>query len=140
MQNLYVLSTWGHHMVYMGSPYMFYINIIACGWLGNYYYIIIIFTIIEVRRVYRHPDFNSSSIDNDIALLRLPALPAYPDPTTGIPTMGVTDRACLPQWNEALPAVGTRCMVMGWGKASTSHSFGTDVLMYTRVSTRVTSV
>ena len=32
--NLYVLSTWGLHMVYMGSPYIFYIYMIRCGWLG----------------------------------------------------------------------------------------------------------
>ena len=33
--NLYVLSTWGRHMVYMGSPYIFYIYMIKCGWLGR---------------------------------------------------------------------------------------------------------
>ena len=37
--NLYVLSTWGPHMVYMGSPYIFYIYKIKCGWLGNYRYL-----------------------------------------------------------------------------------------------------
>ena len=32
--NHYVLLTWGPHMVYMGSPYTFYIYMIKCGWLG----------------------------------------------------------------------------------------------------------
>ena len=32
--NLYVLLTWGPHMVYMGTPYIFDIYMIRCGWLG----------------------------------------------------------------------------------------------------------
>ena len=32
--NLYVLLTWGPHMVYTGSPHIFYIFMIKCGWLG----------------------------------------------------------------------------------------------------------
>ena len=32
--NLYVLVTWGPHMVYMGTPYIFDIYMIRCGWLG----------------------------------------------------------------------------------------------------------
>ena len=32
--NLYVLLTWGPHMVYMGAPYIFDIYMIRCGWLG----------------------------------------------------------------------------------------------------------
>ena len=35
--NLYVLLTRGPHMVYMGTPYIFYIYMITCGWLGCYY-------------------------------------------------------------------------------------------------------
>ena len=33
--NLYVLLTWGPHMVYMGTPYIFDIYVIRCGWLGD---------------------------------------------------------------------------------------------------------
>ena len=33
--NLYVLLTRGPHMVYMGTPYIFYIYMITCGWLGS---------------------------------------------------------------------------------------------------------
>ena len=33
--NLYVLLTWGPHMVYMGTPYIFDIYMIGCGWLGR---------------------------------------------------------------------------------------------------------
>ena len=32
--NLYVLLTWGPHMVYMGTKYIFDIYMIRCGWLG----------------------------------------------------------------------------------------------------------
>ena len=32
--NLYVLLTWGPHMVYIGTPYIFDIYMIRCGWLG----------------------------------------------------------------------------------------------------------
>ena len=32
--NLYVLLMWGPHMVYMGTPYIFDIYLIRCGWLG----------------------------------------------------------------------------------------------------------
>ena len=34
--NVYVLLTWGPHMVYMGTPYLFDIYMIRCGWLGWY--------------------------------------------------------------------------------------------------------
>ena len=33
--NLYVLLMWGPHMVYMGTPYIFDIYMIRCGWLGR---------------------------------------------------------------------------------------------------------
>ena len=33
--NLYVLLTWGPHMVCMGTPYIFDIYMIRCGWLGS---------------------------------------------------------------------------------------------------------
>ena len=33
--NLYVLLTWGPHMVYKGTPYIFHIYLIRCGWLGS---------------------------------------------------------------------------------------------------------
>ena len=32
-KSLFVIR-WGPHMVYMGSPYIFYIYMIKCGWLG----------------------------------------------------------------------------------------------------------
>ena len=39
--NLYVLLTWDPHMVYMGTPYIFDIYMIRCGWLGIIIIIII---------------------------------------------------------------------------------------------------
>jgi len=87
----------------------------------------------KVRRIFRHPEYNSSTIDNDIALLRLPELPAFFSSATGTSSRGVVTPACLPRSSEEHPPVGTRCMVMGWGKASVSHGWGTEVLMYTRL-------
>ena len=35
--NLYVLLTWGPHMVYHGdSIFVFHIHMLRCGWLGNF--------------------------------------------------------------------------------------------------------
>ena len=31
-----MLLTWGAHMVYMGTPYIFDIYMIRCGWLGSH--------------------------------------------------------------------------------------------------------
>jgi len=87
----------------------------------------------KVRRIFRHPEYNSSTIDNDIALLRLPAVPYFHNNVTGQREQGVITAACLPKNEQDMPPVGTRCMVMGWGKASMSHNWGTDVLMYTRL-------
>ena len=33
--NLFMLLTWGLHMVYHEDPYIFYIYMIKCGWLGQ---------------------------------------------------------------------------------------------------------
>ena len=37
--NLYMLLTWGAYMVSMGTPYIFYIDMIKCGWLGTFEFI-----------------------------------------------------------------------------------------------------
>ena len=50
----------------------------------------------QVRRIYPHPEYNASSIDNDVALLYLPPPPPFLSTTTGLVSPGVTDRACLP--------------------------------------------
>ena len=34
--NLYVLLTWGPHIVNMRTPYIFDIYMIRCAWLGSY--------------------------------------------------------------------------------------------------------
>ena len=31
--NLYMLLTWGPHMISLRTPYIFYIDLIKCGWL-----------------------------------------------------------------------------------------------------------
>ena len=37
--NLYMLLTWGAYMVSMRTPYIFYIDMIKCGWLGTFEFI-----------------------------------------------------------------------------------------------------
>ena len=71
-----------------------------------------------------HPKYNVHTVDNDIALLRLPAA-LSPSDTVGV--------ACLPSPWQKLPA-DQLCTIIGWGKANASHEFGTDVLHEARVS------
>ena len=65
-----------------------------------------------------HPDYDPDTVDNDVALLRLPEL---------VPMDHGVRLACLPQPSQSLP-VTQKCTIIGWGKKSSSHVFGTDVL------------
>ena len=48
--NLYVLSTWGPHMVYMGSPHTYILYLmIKYGWLGTGLYLIVEYHLITYR-------------------------------------------------------------------------------------------
>ena len=64
-----------------------------------------------------HPGYNSETVDNDVALLRLPF-------AVSLQNYGV---ACLPKPRQALPTQQL-CTIIGWGKRSTSDMFGTDIL------------
>ena len=63
--NLYVLSTWGPHMVYMGSPYMFYIYIIKCGWLQYVLQCYLTICVLYIKEVIIPRKFPSMSLISD---------------------------------------------------------------------------
>lgn len=73
---------------------------------------------LKVDSVKVHPEYDADTVDNDIAMLRLPFSLA-PSPTRGI--------ACLPAPNQPLPA-NKLCTIIGWGKSRVTDDFGTDVL------------
>ncbi|XP_066983059.1 uncharacterized protein [Macrobrachium rosenbergii] len=72
----------------------------------------------KVSRSVTHPKYDSTTVDNDVALLQLPE-PVDPGPRI-FP-------ACLPEQGATLP-VGDTCTIIGWGKERNTHIFGTDVL------------
>ena len=72
-----------------------------------------------VKTAVLHPDYNPDTVDNDVALLKIPDaggdVPDFPS-------------ACLPDHGEELPPTGSHCTIVGWGKEKNTHVFGTDVL------------
>jgi hypothetical protein len=72
-----------------------------------------------------HPDYNRDTVDNDMALLRLP------EPVELGKSVGL---ACVPEQAEPLPET-EHCTIIGWGKEKKSHFFGTEVLHEARVCT-----
>ncbi len=69
-----------------------------------------------------HPNYNPDTVDNDVALLRIPI-----DENEEL-LADDQNVACLPGPGQALPAEGTKCTIIGWGKEKNSHVYGTDVL------------
>ena len=65
---------------------------------------------IDVIQIIKHPNFNSSTLDSDVALLKLAT--ASSRPTVGL----------IPQGDTTLSAVGVMATVMGWGNTSSSGS------------------
>lgn len=63
----------------------------------------------NVRELVVHPEFQSHSLVNDIALLRIDA----PVDATHMPHIGA---ACLPMPDERPTLMGQRCWLAGWGK------------------------
>ena len=80
----------------------------------------------QVTESLPHPSYDSSTVDNDVALLRLPLAVEYSPLVAPV---------CLPQQGEALPPEGELCTIIGWGKERHSHLFGTDVLHQAQVGT-----
>lgn len=65
-----------------------------------------------VQRMFLHPQFNHFTVDNDIALLRLPRPVRLPV-------------ACLPSIE---PVDRELCFIMGWGKQKSEDIYGTNKL------------
>ncbi|KAI9550663.1 hypothetical protein GHT06_006215 [Daphnia sinensis] len=72
-----------------------------------------------VEEVFVHPDYDPETVDNDVALLRLPE-------AIKLGHQGIR-LACLPQPGQSLP-ITQKCTIIGWGKERSSHVFGTEVL------------
>ena len=65
-----------------------------------------------------HPDYDPETVDNDVALLRLPE---------SVQTVHGIRMACLPQPRQLLP-ITQKCTIIGWGKESSTNVYGTEVL------------
>ncbi len=72
-----------------------------------------------MEEVFVHPDYDPETVDNDVALLRLPE-------AIKLGQQGIR-LACLPQPGQSLP-ITQKCTIIGWGKERSSHVFGTEVL------------
>ncbi|KAK7069940.1 hypothetical protein SK128_012471 [Halocaridina rubra] len=84
----------------------------------------------KISRAVTHPMYDSTTVDNDVALLQLPE-PVEPGPKIS--------PACLPEQGASLP-VGDSCTIIGWGKERNTHIFGTDVLHEAEVPIIASSV
>ncbi|XP_043525382.1 plasminogen isoform X1 [Frieseomelitta varia] len=78
---------------------------------------------LRVDSVTIHPEYDADTVDNDVAMLRLPVT------LTASSSRGV---ACLPAPNQPLPA-NQLCTIIGWGKSRVTDDFGTDVLHEARI-------
>ncbi|KAF5273572.1 hypothetical protein FQR65_LT04570 [Abscondita terminalis] len=65
-----------------------------------------------VQKMFLHPRFNHQTVDNDIALLRLPN-------SVNLPPV------CLP---TSQPEPEELCSIMGWGKLNSSDEYGSTIL------------
>ena len=95
-----------------------------------------------VKTAVLHPDYNPDTVDNDVALLKIPS--GQDGSSTGFPGKRRSGRsgstaeptfpsACLPDHEEELPT-GSHCTIVGWGKEKNTHVYGTDVLRHWRPS------
>ena len=78
-----------------------------------------VFLGLQVELAVTHPGYDADTVDNDVALLRLP-VDVRPDKYRGF--------ACLPRHEQELPAAQRLCTIIGWGKKRSSDAFGTDIL------------
>ena len=82
--------------------------------------------LLQVDAIMIHPEYDSDTVDNDVALLLLPVT-LTPSASRGI--------ACLPTPRQPLPTK-QRCTIIGWGKSRPNDDFGTDILHEAEVSAR----
>ncbi|XP_071440074.1 uncharacterized protein [Hetaerina americana] len=76
----------------------------------------------RVEEAIIHPDYDADTVDNDVALLRLPMWAS-----SGRGDGLGHGLACLPRPRQALP-LRRLCTIIGWGKRKSSDAFGTDIL------------
>lgn len=79
---------------------------------------------LQVQKSILHPRFNHKTVDNDIALLKLPRGVRLPV-------------ACMP---NKRPNSDTKCTIMGWGKKKFSDRDGSSLLREARVIKRSSSM
>ncbi|GAB0093216.1 Peptidase S1 domain-containing protein [Sergentomyia squamirostris] len=72
----------------------------------------------RVEFAIKHPEYNKKTVDNDVAMLKLPR-EMIPSAFIGF--------ACLPDKHQKLP-VGAQCTIIGWGKRRDQDDAGTTVL------------
>ncbi|XP_055535038.1 uncharacterized protein LOC129724307 [Wyeomyia smithii] len=72
----------------------------------------------RVESSIKHPRYDKKTVDNDVALLRLPR---------DVERSNFVGYACLPERYQSLP-IGHTCTIIGWGKKRHSDDAGTDVL------------
>jgi hypothetical protein len=63
---------------------------------------------VTVEAIYRHPDFNLTTLANDVALLKL-------SEPVSLDEKGFVNAICLPQTSRSV-ATGTVCLAAGWGR------------------------
>ncbi|KAF6211450.1 hypothetical protein GE061_011962 [Apolygus lucorum] len=73
---------------------------------------------LRVRKSVIHPDYDPATVNNDVALLKLPK----------VTSVDLESRVvCLPRPWQSLPA-HQLCTILGWGKRGNGDSYGTDLL------------
>lgn len=66
----------------------------------------------------KHPRYDKKTVDNDVALLKLPR---------EVERSNFIGYSCLPERYQALPT-GHTCTIIGWGKKRHNDDAGTDIL------------
>ncbi|NXQ16175.1 MCT1A protease, partial [Peucedramus taeniatus] len=91
-----------------------------------------------VLKYHEHPEFNPSTLENDIMLLQARTLsqpPAFPQLTSKATLNKYVQPIPLPRTGSDLPT-GTECMIAGWGlideDRATNKLFETKVSIYSR--------
>ena len=84
-----------------------------------------------VSAIRSHPNYNSVTFDNDIAVLKL-ASSFTPSAKIGT--------CCLPTGTTSLPTIGEKAMIMGWGRTvDSATNTGSDELLQAVVQIQDTS-
>jgi len=79
----------------------------------------------EVAGIYRHPGYDSDSMINDIAVLKLSS-PLPLSPSSSI------NAACVPDGGRSAP-VGTTCTIAGWGDTYDDANAGSNIALEAQI-------